>query len=161
MSRASFPETLFAPAAETAAKLARAPSHLPSDEISRAAWVTVPSMIDSPISSAIADKIRRSERFSESATAASKARARPSQLRNEPDFSVTAATGRTTSATLVTAECAISSETTNDFESAASAAALFGISCGSTPPTTTASSEPLPRLSIISEVVRPTFVGIV
>ena len=118
-------------------------------------------MIDSPISSAIADRMRRSERFSESATAASKARARPSQLRNEPDFSVIAATGRTTSATLVTAECAISSEITNDLESAASAAALFGISCGSTPPTTTASSEPLPRLSIISEVVRPTFAGIV
>ena len=116
-------------------------------------------MMDSPISSAIADKMRRSERFRESATAASKARARPSQFKNDPDFSVTAATGRTTSATFVTAELAISSETTKDLDSAVSAAALSGISCGSTPPTTTASSEPLFRLSIISEVVRPTFVG--
>ena len=48
-------------------------------------------------------------RLSESATAASNERGRPSQLRNEPDFSVTAATGKTTFARAVTALGAISS----------------------------------------------------
>ena len=42
------------------------------------------------------ERIRRSLRFSESLTAESNERARPSQLRKEPDFSVTAATGKTT-----------------------------------------------------------------
>ena len=71
--------------------------------------------MDSPIWSATAERIRRSERFSESETAESKARGRPSQLRNDPDFSVIAATGRTTSARSVTADGAISNETTKDF----------------------------------------------
>ena len=68
--------------------------------------------------------MRRSLRFNESLTAASNERGRPSQLRNEPDFSVTAATGRTTFARSVTALGAISSETTNALSRAASAAPL-------------------------------------
>ena len=65
--------------------------------------------------------MRTSLRLCESATAESKARARPSQLRKLPLFSVIAATGRTTSATAVTELGAISSETTKDFLRAASA----------------------------------------
>jgi hypothetical protein len=57
--------------------------------------------------------MRTSLRLCESATAESNARARPSQFRKLPLFSVIAATGRTTSATAVTELEAISSETTN------------------------------------------------
>ena len=75
-------------------------------------------MMDSPIASAIIERIRTSLRFCESTTASSNARARPSQLRKLPLFSVIAATGRTTSATAVTELGAISSDTTKDFLSA-------------------------------------------
>ena len=96
----------------------RAPSHLPIDAISLIAAVTVPKLSEIPISSAIIESIRRSLRFNESLTAASNERARPSQLRKEPDFSVIAATGKTTFARSVTELGAISRETTNAFSSA-------------------------------------------
>ena len=116
----------------------RAPSHFPIDAISLIAAVTVPKFSELPISSAIIERIRRSLRLRESLTAASNARGRPSQLRKDPDFSVTAATGRTTSARSVTALGAISSETTNALSRAAKVAELLAPSSGSTPPTTSA-----------------------
>ena len=103
--------------------------------------------------------MRTSLRLCESATAESNARARPSQLRKLPLFSVIAATGNTTSATAVTELGAISSETTNDFLSASSAVRECGRSCASTPPTTTASRSPDASASMISVDVRPGVVG--
>ena len=85
----------------------------------------------------------------------SKERARPSQFKNDPDFSVTAATGSTTSARDVTALGAISSETTNALSKAANASLLFSRSNGSTPPTRSASISPELTAEIISEVERP------
>ena len=102
-----------------------------------------------PISSAIIERILKSLRFSESATAASNERGRPSQLRNEPDFSVTAATGKTTFARAVTALGAISRETTNALSSAESAAWLLSPSNGSTAPTNSAPICPAFTASII------------
>ena len=117
---------------------ARAPSQIPREAISRAAAETVPSEIVFPSASAIIERIRTSLRLSESATAASNARALPVQFRNEPLFSVTAATGKTTSARSVTALGAISSETTNAFLSAESVSEELSRSSGSIPPTTSA-----------------------
>ena len=99
--------------------------------------------MDSPISSARAERILTSLRLRESPTAAVNARWRPSQLMNVPYFSVTAATGRTTSAISVTEEWAISSDTTNAFFMASVARTASGRSAISTPPTTRASRSPL------------------
>ena len=84
---------------------------------------------------------------------APKLRSRPSQLRKVPAFSVTTATGRTTSASAVTSVWRVSSETTN---CAFSIAAIRSpsTSSGETPPTT----SPLiadPVAATISEVLRP------
>ena len=95
------------------------------------------------MASASADKILTSLRLRESPTAATNVRWRPSQLMNVPYFSVTAATGRTTSATSVTDECAISSDTTKAFFIACAARVAFGRSAISTPPTTSASRSPV------------------
>ena len=75
---------------------------------------------------------------------ASNGRGRPSQLRNVPAFSTTAATGSTTSARSVTAT---GPQLQADHEaeprrSAPSAAVGSGRSCGSTPPTSSAPSSP-------------------
>ena len=72
---------------------------------------------------------------------------------NEPLFSTTAATGKTTCAISVISLSRISRETTNFFESESLASAE--ISNGSTPPTNTAVVAPL----IISFVARPVSVG--
>ena len=112
-----------------------------------------------PSASAIIERIRTSLRFSESATAASNARALPVQLRNDPLFSVTAATGNTTSARSVTALGAISSETTKAFFRAESVSDELSRSSGSTPPTTSALSSPELMAETISLVERPTFAG--
>jgi len=125
-----------------------------------AAAVTVPRFKEIPISSAIIERILRSLRLRESATAASNERARPSQFKNDPDFSVTAATGKTTFARAVTALGAISSETTKALSSAASAAWLLSPSRGSTPPTSNAPTWPAFTASIICAVERPTSDGI-
>ncbi|CAB5060578.1 unannotated protein [freshwater metagenome] len=122
--------------------VARAPSHVPREAISLAAAVTVPRFNDVPISSAIIERIRRSLRLSESSTAASKERARPSQFKNDPLFSVIAATGKITSARCVTSLGAISRDTTNALSSAANAAAPLMPSSGSTPPTSNAPMSP-------------------
>ncbi|CAB4751546.1 unannotated protein [freshwater metagenome] len=97
--------------------------------------------------------------MSESATAVSKARALPVQLRNDPLFSVTAATGKITSARSVTELGAISSETTNAFLSAERVSDELSRSSGSTPPTTSALSSPELIAEIISLVERPKVVG--
>ena len=105
------------------------------------------------------ERIRTSLRFSESATAASNARALLVQFKNDPLFSVTAATGNTTSARSVTALGAISNETTKAFLSAVSVSAVLSKSCGSTPPTTSALISPAFTAEIISLVDRPIFAG--
>ena len=131
-------------------------SQFPREENSLAATVTVGSLIGVPISSANIERILKSLRFSES-TAASKLRARPSQLTKLPLFSATAATGRTTFAISVIALFRISRETTNAFTSPSCKCAE--ISSGSTPPTNTASMSPLCKPFNISLVSRPRFVG--
>ena len=108
-----------------------------------------------PISSATIERIRRSLRLSESATAASNERARPSQFKNDPLFSVIAATGRTTSARIVTSLGAISRQTTNAVSSAAKAAWLLLPSSGSTPPTSNAPMAPELTAAKISSLLRP------
>ena len=64
---------------------------------------TVGRLIGVPISSAIIERIRTSLLESESAMALSNVLTLPCQSWNEPLFSITAATGSTTSATAVTA----------------------------------------------------------
>ena len=108
-----------------------------------------------PISSATIERIRRSLRLSESWTAASNERARPSQFKNDPLFSVIAATGRTTSARIVTSLGAISRQTTNAASSAAKAALLLMPSSGSTPPTSNAPMAPELTAAKISSLLRP------
>ena len=77
-------------------------------------------------------------------SAASNGRIRPSQSTNAPDFSTTGATGKTTSASSVTALSRSSRLTTNGAASiAANAAAGSGRSAGSTPPISSAPSSPV------------------
>ena len=88
--------------------------------------------------------------------AASKGRIRPSQSRNAPDFSTTGATGKTTSASSVTALSRSSRLTTNGAASmAANAAAGSGRSAGSTPPISSAPSSPVRAAARIADVSRP------
>ena len=105
------------------------------------------------------ERIRRSLRVSESVIAFSNVRGRPSQLRYEPLFSETAATGRTTSATAVIAECEISSETRKVDGLRSCPSASLEISSGSTPPTTRALMRPSLAASRISHVAFPAVAG--
>ena len=86
--------------------------------------------------------------------AASKRRRRPSQLTNEPDFSECGATGRTTSATAVTADSRTSRETTKVLARASSTRGLLR-SAGSRPPMTRASISPEQAASMMPSVSRP------
>ena len=82
---------------------ARSPPHTPIEfnSLRRARVSPVSSL---PIALANMDSTPASERVSASRNAALKGCARPSQFINEPDFSVTTATGNTTLARSVIAE---------------------------------------------------------
>ena len=157
---ASFPETETGADFGCAGLAALLPSHFPRESNSFFAEVTEGREMGFAISSAIIDKIRTSllDVINAPSIACSKLLSRPSQSRNEPAFSVTAATGRTTSAIAVTALWEISRETTNVLSNCPSASAE--ISAGSTPPTTTASSPPSEfNAERIPDVDRPGSVG--
>ena len=85
-------------------------------------------------------------------------RTRPSQLTNAPTFSACGATGRTTSATAVTAESRISSETTKVLARASSTPGWLR-SAGSTPPMTSASISPEQAASMMPSVSRAAVSG--
>ncbi len=89
-------------------------------------------------------------------SAASNIRTRPSQLRKVPDFSATAATGKTTSARAVTAVGRSSSETRKPTSFSAWRARFgSGRSSTPTPATSSAPSSPVAAASMIRPVSRP------
>ena len=133
----------------------RAPSQTPNRAISAAACSAVRNPRSMPSSSARVCSTRRSGAALE-VRAASKGRLRPCQSVNEPAFSVTGATGKTTSASAVTADSRNSRLMTNPAASmAARAASGSARSAGSTPPISSVSISPSAAAASRAVLSRP------
>ncbi|SHU20335.1 Uncharacterised protein [Mycobacteroides abscessus subsp. abscessus] len=114
---------------------------------SASAWFAWFRPIGRSIRCESAASTRRSSKASLVSRVVRNGRSRPSQFRKLPDFSATAAIGSTTSASSVTAPWRISRLTTNAVLRAPMAAAGYGRSASSTPPTRNA-SRPFPGSSM-------------
>src|SRR4051794_2943334 len=155
VASASEPSSVAA-AADASGRLARSPSHGPISVIARWASAVVRNPSGRPSSSAIPASTRASGRALGLVNTASKGRVRPSQFTNIPALSVTAATGKTTSAAAVTSVSRSSRATTNRAAPrAARNAAGSEVSSGSTPPTTRPARSPEVRAATMASPSRP------